>query len=76
MTRYLSAMLIAVAGSLAWPALGSTADSPSGARPIVQDPLVMRLSKDEFTALRSVSSAGIALERLQRRDPLQGQVED
>jgi len=56
MTRYLSAMLIAAAGSLAWPALGSTADSPSGrSASLVQDPLVMRLSKDEFR-IASVST--------------------
>ncbi len=59
MTRYLSAMLIAAAGSLAWPALGSTADSPSGrSASLVQDPLVMRLSKDEFRIAFGINTQG------------------
>ena len=61
MTRYLSAMLIAAAGSLAWPALGSTADSPSGrSASLVQDPLVMRLSKDEFRIAFGINTQGCA----------------
>lgn len=61
MTRYLTAALIAAVGSLAWPALGSTADSPSGrSASLVQDPLVMRLSKDEFRIAFGVNTQGCA----------------
>ena len=61
MTRYLSAMLFAAAGSLAWPALGSTADSPSArSASLVQDPLVMRLSKDEFRIAFGINAQGCA----------------
>ena len=59
MTRYLTAMLIAAAGSLAWPDLGSTADSPSGrSDSLTQDPVVMRLSKDEFRIAFGVNAQG------------------
>ena len=59
MTRYLTAMLIAAAGSLAWPALGSTAVSPSGrSASLTQDPVVMRLSKDEFRIAFGVNAQG------------------
>jgi hypothetical protein len=52
-------MLIAAAGSLAWPALGSTADSPSRrSASLVQDPLVMRLSKDEFRIAFGINTQG------------------
>ncbi len=61
MTRYLTAVLIAAAGSLAWPALGSTADSPSArSASLTQDPLVMRLSKDEFRIAFGVNAQGCA----------------
>jgi len=61
MTRYLTAMLIAAAGSLAWPALGSTAVSPSGrSASLTQDPVVMRLSKDEFRIAFGVNARGCA----------------
>jgi hypothetical protein len=54
-------MLIAVAGSLAWPALGGTANSPSGrSASLVQDPLVMRLSKDEFRIAFGINAQGCA----------------
>jgi hypothetical protein len=59
MTRYLGAMLFAAAGSLAWPALGSTADSPfARSASLVQDPLVMRLSKDEFRIAFGINAQG------------------
>jgi hypothetical protein len=61
MTRYLTAGLIAAAGILAWPALGGTADSPSGrSASLTQDPLVMRLSKDEFRIAFGVNAPGCA----------------
>jgi hypothetical protein len=61
MTRYLTAVLIAAAGGLAWPALGSTADSPSGrSASLIQDPVVMRLSKDEFRIAFGVNTQGCA----------------
>src|ERR1700687_2675341 len=61
MTRYLTAVLIATAGVLAWPALGGTADSPSGRwASLTQDPLVMRLSKDEFRIAVGVNAQGCA----------------
>lgn len=61
MTRFLTAVLIAAAGILAWPALGGTADSPSGrSASLTQDPLVMRLSKDEFRIAFGVNAQGCA----------------
>lgn len=60
-SRYLTAALIAAAGSLAWPALGSTADSPSGrSASLTQVPLVMRLSKDEFRIAFGLNAPGCA----------------
>jgi hypothetical protein len=62
MTRYLTAVLIAAAGIVAWPALGRTADSPSRrSASLTQDPLVMRLSKDEFRIAFGVNAHGCAL---------------
>lgn len=61
MTRYLTAVLIAAAGILAWPALGGTADSPSGrSASLIQDPLIMRLSKDEFRIAFGINAQGCA----------------
>ncbi len=61
MTRYLTAILIATAGSLAWPASGITPDSPPGrSASLVQDPLVMRLSKDEFRIAFGINAHGCA----------------
>jgi hypothetical protein len=54
-------MLIAAAGSLARPALGGTADSRSApSASLVQDPLVMRLSKDEFRIAFGINAQGCA----------------
>jgi hypothetical protein len=59
MPRYLTAMLIAAAGTLAWPALGSASDSPAErSASLAQDPLVMRLSKDEFRIAFGVNAQG------------------
>src|SRR5260370_29067842 len=54
-------MLIATGGSLAWPASGITPDAPPGrSASLVQDPLVMRLSKDEFRIAFGVNAQGCA----------------
>jgi hypothetical protein len=59
MTRYVAAMFICAASSLAWPALASAADSSSErSASLTQDPLVMRLSKDEFRIAFGVNATG------------------
>ena len=59
MPRNLTAILIAAAGIRAWPALGSPADPPAERSvSLAQDPLVMRLSKDEFRIAFGVNAQG------------------
>jgi hypothetical protein len=58
MTKSLTAVLIAAASVVAWPAAASAGSTGGRAVSLTQQPLVMRLSKDEFRIAFGVNAQG------------------